>query len=40
LLSQQFLAVGPYREGLDLFAQALDFLSAADKDWVLGKVLA
>jgi predicted TIM-barrel fold metal-dependent hydrolase len=29
-----------YRECLDLFAQALSFLSAEDKEWILGKALA
>lgn len=29
-----------YRECLDLFAEALDFLSPQDKEWVLGKALA
>ena len=29
-----------YRECVDLFAQALDFLSSQDKEWVLGRALA
>ena len=29
-----------YRECLDLFREALDFLSAEDKEWILGKALA
>jgi predicted TIM-barrel fold metal-dependent hydrolase len=29
-----------YRECVDLFRESLDFLSAADKDWILGKALA
>jgi len=30
----------PYRECLEIFAPGLDFLSTADKEWVLGKALA
>ncbi len=29
-----------YRECLELFSRALDFLSATDKEWILGKTLA
>ena len=29
-----------YRESLDLFAEALDFLSADDKRWILGRAAA
>jgi hypothetical protein len=29
-----------YRECVDLFRESLDFLSAADKEWILGKALA
>jgi len=31
---------GTYRECLEMFAHGLDFLSTADKEWVLGKALA
>jgi hypothetical protein len=29
-----------YRECLDLFREGLDFLSAEDREWILGKALA
>jgi hypothetical protein len=29
-----------YRECLDLFQDGLDFLTAEDKEWILGKTLA
>lgn len=29
-----------YQENIDLFTQALDFLSEADKEWIMGKALA
>jgi predicted TIM-barrel fold metal-dependent hydrolase len=29
-----------YRQSLDLFAEALDFLSGEDRDWILGDALA
>lgn len=31
---------GTYRQCLDLFREALDFLSADDREWILGKALA
>ena len=36
----RLLLKGSYRECVALFTEALDFLSAADKDWIMGRALA